>query len=206
MRRRFGVSLTHRLAAPRERLDSEGDIAAFIARQPPMMRVLRAVAAQRLPDGWVGAGFIRNAVWDALHGVSSPRDHGDVDVIFFDASDVRRERDAHIEGDLAAAYPDVPWSVRNQARMHARNGDAPYADTADALRHWPERCTAIAARAAAKGVELLAPFGVGDLAALIVRPTPAFARKINTYRERLREKNWQARWPDLKVMEAKDDG
>ncbi|HEV8028216.1 MAG TPA: nucleotidyltransferase family protein [Stellaceae bacterium] len=206
MRRRFGVSLTHRLAAPRERLDSEGDIAAFIARQPPMMRVLRAVAAQRLPDGWVGAGFIRNAVWDALHGVSSPRDHGDVDVIFFDASDVRRERDAHIEGDLAAAYPDVPWSVRNQARMHARNGDAPYADTADALRHWPERCTAIAARAAANGVELLAPFGVGDLVALIVRPTPAFARKMNIYLERLGEKNWQARWPDLKVMEAKDVG
>jgi hypothetical protein len=127
-------------------------------------------------------------------------------VIFFDASDVRRERDAHIEGDLAAAYPDVPWSVRNQARMHARNGDAPYADTADALRHWPERCTAIAARAAANGVELLAPFGVGDLVALIVRPTPAFARKMNIYLERLGEKNWQARWPDLKVMEAKDVG
>jgi hypothetical protein len=206
MRRRLGASLTDRLAAPLERLKSESDIAAFIARQPPMMRVLRAVAAQRLPDGWVGAGFIRNAVWDALHGVPSPRDHGDVDVIFFDASDVRRERDAHIEGDLAAAYPDVPWSVRNQARMHARNGDAPYADTADALRHWPERCTAIAARAAANGVELLAPFGVGDLVALIVRPTPAFARKMNIYLERLGEKNWQARWPDLKVMEAKDVG
>jgi hypothetical protein len=76
MRRRLGASLTDRLAAPLERLKSESDIAAFIARQPPMMRVLRAVAAQRLPDGWVGAGFIRNAVWDALHGVPSPATMG----------------------------------------------------------------------------------------------------------------------------------
>jgi hypothetical protein len=181
-------------------LRSESDIAAFIAGQPRMMRVLRAVAAERLPDGWVGAGFIRNAVWDALHRLATPGEGGDVDVVFFDPGDRRPERDQSIEADLASACPDVPWSVRNQARMHLRNDDAPYVDTADALRHWPERCTAIAARASAKGVELLAPFGVADLVGLVVRPTPAFARKMNIYRARLREKNWEARWPRLQVL------
>jgi uncharacterized protein len=188
------------LGEPLERLSSESDIAAFIARRPSMMRVLRAAAAQGLPDCWVGAGFIRNAVWDTLHGFSSPGAYADVDVVFFDASDTRRERDEGIEADLATGYPDVPWSVRNQARMHARNGDAPYADTRDALRHWPERCTAIAARASGDRIELLAPFGVDDLVGLIVRPTPAFALKMNVYRERLKEKNWQARWPHLQVI------
>jgi uncharacterized protein len=181
-------------------LNGESDIARLIAGQPAMMRVLRAVAAQALPDSWVGAGFIRNAVWDALHGFATPAEQGDIDVVFFDRSDVRPERDRGIEADLARTYPDVPWSVRNQARMHQRNGDAPYADAADALRHWPERCTAIAARAAADRVELLAPFGVADLVALVVRPTPAFAGKMNIYRDRLRQKNWHARWPRLKVF------
>jgi len=31
--------------------------------------------------------------------------------------------------------PDIRWSARNQARMHIRNGDPPYAGTTDALRH-----------------------------------------------------------------------
>ena len=181
-------------------MKSESDIAAFIAGQPRMMRVLRAVAAERLPDGWVGAGFIRNAVWDALHGFATPGEWGDVDVVFFDPVDRRPERDRSIDAALARACPDVPWSVRNQARMHQRNGDAPYADTADALRHWPERCTAIAARASGTGVELLAPFGVADLVSLVVRPTPAFAGKMNICRERVLEKNWQARWPRLQVL------
>lgn len=200
--RRSGAKLTHRPAPPLGRLSGEADIADFIARQPSMMRVLGAVALQDLPGGWVGAGFIRNAVWDALHGLPARQERGDVDVVFFDRSDRRPERDASIEAALTKACPDIPWSVRSQARMHARNGDVPYADTCDALRHWPERCTAIAARVSPKGIELLAPFGVGDLLALVIRPTPAFAHKMNIYRARVQEKNWRERWPDLKVMEA----
>ena len=46
----------------------EFDIAAFIAAQPAMMDLLRAVEALNLPDGWIGAGFVRNPVWDALRG------------------------------------------------------------------------------------------------------------------------------------------
>ena len=194
--------MTHGLGVPLKRRWSESDIAAFIAGQPSMMRVLLAVAGQHLPDGWVGAGFVRNAVWDALHGLASPRECADVDVVFFDPSDASPERDAGIEADLVAGYPDVPWSVRNQARMHARNGDAPYADTRDALRHWPERCTAIAARASGNRVELLAPLGVDDLVGLIVRPTPAFAGKMNIYRQRVQQKNWLRLWPRLQIFEV----
>jgi uncharacterized protein len=199
-----GAPLTSREAAPLERLSNERDIADFIARQPSMMQVLRAVAAQHLPEAWVGAGFIRNRIWDALHGLPPEGRYADIDVVFFDRSHLDPARDARIEADLAAASPGLPWSARNQARMHARNGDAPYADMRDALYHWPERCTAIAARCSTKGVELLAPFGVGDLVALIVRPTPAFVGKMNVYRTRLSEKNWCARWPDLQVMGSKD--
>ena len=57
--------------------------------------------------------------------------------------------------------------------MHARNGHAPYRDVADALAHWPETATAIAARLGPAGVEILAPHGLADLFALLARPTPA---------------------------------
>ena len=43
-------------------------LAAFILALAEMLRALQAVARLDLPDAWIGAGFIRNAVWDALHG------------------------------------------------------------------------------------------------------------------------------------------
>ena len=62
----------------------------------------------------MGAGFIRSAVWDVLHGYAEPTPLADVDVLFFDAADITREREGAIEAALARARPDVPWSVSVQ--------------------------------------------------------------------------------------------
>lgn len=179
------------------------EIIATIEGQPDMMRLLDAVGRLGLPDAWIGAGFIRNAVWDVLHGRRIDCTLlGDIDVVFFDPVDTRPERDAAIERDLRAACPHAaPWSVRNQARMHRRNGDAPYLDTEDAVRHWPETATAVAVRSRLGGrVELIAPHGMADLLAVIVRPTPAFAAKMEICRRRVIGKGWLARWPRLTVV------
>ena len=84
-------------------------------------------------------------------------------------------------------------TVTNQARMHERNGHAPYRDLADALAHWPETATAIAARLGPGGVEILAPHGLADLLALIARPTPAYRAKPGPVLARIAAKGWAAR-------------
>jgi hypothetical protein len=181
------------------RFQTVQDIETFIAAQPAMVTILRAVEALDLPDCWIGAGFVRNAVWDALHDRPWSASHGDIDVAFFDGSDANPARDRSIEIELGGSIPGERWSVKNQARMHIRNGDSPYMDTADALRHWPETCTAVAARSVGRRIELLAPFGIRDLASLIVSPTPAFALKIEIYRRRIVDKAWAERWPRLQT-------
>jgi len=182
-----------------EPIRTADDIVRLIARQPAMMDILHAVEALNLPDCWIGAGFVRNVVWDALHGRPWSPSYGDIDVVYCDAADPSPERDIGIEAGLVRSIPDAPWSVKNQARMHGANGDPPYADTADALRHWPETCTAVAVRSVRPGVELLAPFGVADLLGLTVNPTPAFAHKRDAYRARIARKQWARRWPRLRV-------
>jgi hypothetical protein len=157
-------------------------------------------ACRSFVDGrcWVAAGFIRNAIWDQLHGRSAASwPVGDVDVVYWDPSDISPERDAAIEKRLMACA-EIPWSVRNQARMHERNGDAPYRSTEDAIRHWPETATAIAARYRGNRVEVLAPYGIEDLVNLLVRPTPAFACKQFVYRARITSEDWARRWPGLR--------
>ena len=164
-----------------------------------MMEILHAVEALRLPDSWVGAGFVRNPVWDALHDRPWSASYTDVDVLYYDTANANPEQDRRIEADLGTSVPAVPWSVKNQARMHLQNGDGPYADSADAMRHWPETCTAIGVRAIGSRIEILAPFGTDDLISLVVRPTPAFANKVEVYRARVAHKAWSVSWPKLHI-------
>jgi hypothetical protein len=186
------------------RLANDNDILALVAADGWMMAALGAVAGLGLPDCWIGAGFLRGAVWDRLHGYTERTPLDDIDVIYFDPAALDPAVDAALERRLDARLPGLPWEVRNQARMHLRNGDAPYRDTADALTHWLETPTAVALRLNQAGaLELLAPFGTGDLLDMVVRPTPharAHAHRLAAYRERVEKKNWSAKWPKMRVV------
>ncbi len=175
----------------------------FLAETAAVAEPLKVLAELCLPDAWIGAGLLRNAVWDALSGLAQGSNSpGDIDVVWFDAARPDAALDAAIEARLVALRPELPWSVRNQARMAARNGDAPYADVCDAIAHWPETATAIAARWTITGIEIAAPYGLDDLLARRIRPTPHFASsaaKRAIFAERVRAKRWAARWPGLSV-------
>ena len=165
-----------------------------------MMACLAAVRDVALPDGWVGAGFVRRAVWDALTAAATPSPLDDVDVLYFDPRDPTSEAERRHEACLHRAMAGVPWSVRNQARMHHRNGDAPYADTEDGIRHWLETPTAVAlCLDSAGGLDLLAPFGLGDLMAMRIRPTPSGRRRRSNYRGRIVTKNWRQIYPTARI-------
>ncbi len=186
-----------------DRLASDTDILALVAADAWMMAALGAVAGLGLPDAWIGAGFPRGAVWDRLHGYASRTPLDDIDVVYFDPEVCDPAAEAVLERRLGELLPGLPWSVKNQARMHLRNGDAPYRDSADALAHWLETPTAVALRLNDGGdLELLAPLGTEDLLGLVVRPTPharTQAHRLAAYRERLEKKNWPAKWPKLRV-------
>ncbi len=184
-------------------LSSERDILALVAADAWMMAALTAVAGLGLPDCWIGAGFLRGAVWDRLHGYGSRTPLDDIDVVYFDPEAPDPAAEAALETRLGALLPGLPWSVKNQARMHLRNGDAPYGSSAESLAQWLETPTAVALRLNEAGRrELLAPLGTEDLLGLVVRPTPharAHKHRLAAYRARMEKKNWPAKWPRLTV-------
>lgn len=185
------------------RMQSCDEIVGFLEHQPHILKLLGAVEALGIEECWIGAGIIRNAVWNHLHGFATDTVAGsDVDVVYCDARDASLARDLSIEAQLFGTFPDVPWSVHNQARMHVPNGDPPYRDVGDAIRCWPETATAIAARMIGGDIKVLAPHGVEDLVGLIVRPTPTFARKLSIYQERISKKAWARRWPRLQFVDC----
>jgi uncharacterized protein len=165
------------------------------------MAMLRAVRELDLNDWAIGAGFVRNRVWDAVSGHTTPTVPGDTDVLYYDVGDLRPESETVLEVRLRALLPDVPpWSVTNQARMHLENGDRPYTSTLDALAFWLETPTCVAVRLEHDDeVTVLAPHGLADLFGLQVRPTPNGRTKLDAYRARIQTKNWQARWPRVRI-------
>lgn len=177
------------------------EITGWIRGDSHRMAMLRAVARLGLPDCWIGAGFVRNLVWDRLHGIARPTPLNDIDVLYFDPSDRSRATERALEARLRRAMPGEPWSVRNQARMHRRNKDAPYRSTCHALTFWAETPTAVAVGLHGGRLRLIAPFGTCDLLALTVRPTPRFRHKMAIYRSRIAAKNWPALWPRLTVSD-----
>lgn len=165
------------------------------------MSLLAAVKTLDASDCWLAAGAIRNPIWAKLHGIEfTPETENDVDVIYFDRSNLSRAPEKTYEARLTAIVPTVRWEVRNQARMHMRNGNKPYKDCADALEHWAETPTAIGARIGDERVELLAPYGVDDLLNLTVRQTPKFRHKREIYERRIQDKGWRQTWPLLDII------
>lgn len=163
------------------------------------MEALAIAADQNLPDWCLAAGFVRNLVWDRIHGRAKTTPLNDIDLVYFDPHDPTEARDLDIER-VVREIADFPWSVKNQARMHQRNADQPYTSTADAMSYWVEVETAVGVCLDRNGkIDLVAPFGLDALMAGTVtmnskRPKPA------DFRHRIASKGWLERWPRLIVQ------
>lgn len=176
---------------------------------------LQCARIHSMPQWCLAAGFVRNLVWDRLHGFElSPLN--DIDLIYFCPLDISPERDLAIETYLNQLAPELPWSVKNQARMHVRNQDMAYTSCVDAMSYWPELETAIGVsyqavdtesddqtqtcvgmknHPASYDIELVAPFGLNSLFALKLSANPK--RSLSVFEHRVATKGWLTRYPLL---------
>lgn len=153
------------------------------------------------PDCWIAAGFVRNIVWDLIFGDGTLRPETDVDVLFFDTIDQSPATEQALQARLTDAAPNIPWQVRNQARMHERNGDRPYIGLRDAMTFWLETATGIAVRRSSSGgIDILSAYGLSDLFDGILRPTPSGTERRNELEERMAAKAWLSRWPGVRYL------
>ena len=141
-------------------------------------------------------------MWNHLHGYEISHPQGDVDVVWHCCDTTVADLDRRIEQLLQSAMPELLWSVKNQARMHRRNGDMPYRSVADAMKHWPETATAIGVRIGRSGsIDINAPLGMADLWALRLRPTAHFrGKKLPIFVERVLAKNRIEKYPRLELI------
>ena len=176
-------------------------IVDIIAHDPVGMEQLRAVRSLGLPDWCIAAGFVRNRVWDHLHGIAPARAPAEIDVLFYDAGNLSKDREFEIEDRLDDLLPGQPWQVRNQARMHLPKGLPPHQDTAHAMTFWLESVTAVGVRLEADdSISVIAPLGTDDLLNLVCRPTPFGRSRLAEYEGRIAQKRWRELWPRVRFI------
>ncbi|CAN7272873.1 nucleotidyltransferase family protein [Paenibacillus sp. LjRoot153] len=185
-------------------MQSREDIIALIHTDEWMMDILRAARSLQLPDWWVCAGFVRSKIWDTLHECKERTPLSDVDVIYFDASNISEDIEKRFEEQLKQIIPYIPWSVKNQARMHTVNNIPPYSSSMDAMSKFPETATALGlALDDQDNVRLAAPCGVDDVLQVIIRPTSYFSESKHLaaiYEKRIVQKNFKGKWHKVTVI------
>jgi uncharacterized protein len=184
-------------------IKTEKDIISLVQGDEWMMGILKTAKSLNLPDWWVCAGFVRTKIWDILHGFDEKTSLPDVDVIYFDPANKSETVEKELEGQLRNQRPDIPWSVKNQARMHLINNLPPYTSSVDAISKFPETVTALGVKLDIMNqVILTAPCGIDDVINLVVNPTPYFfetEEHMQVYQERVRKKNWESIWDKVRV-------
>jgi uncharacterized protein len=188
-----------------KRMKSEEEIIQIIQTDKWMIDILYAVKSLNLPDWWVCAGFVRSKIWDVLHDFEEKTPNADVDVIYFDPNNLNEQVEKDLEEKLKKMLPTIPWSVKNEARMHEVNNLTPYTSSEDAISKFPETVTSLGLKLDDfDEVILTAPHGIHDVINFTIKPTPFFKEtkeRMAIYRARIQKKNWQDTWEKVKILE-----
>lgn len=185
-------------------IKNEADILHAVEKDPWMMDILQTAEKLNLSQWIIGAGFIRNFVWDIQHGRNPSHQNNDVDLIYFDSRQTDWQLDQVYEEKLRLLKPDINWEVTNQAHIHTYNdaSNPPYTSAEDGLAHWTETATCTGVTIKNGKLKLIAPWGIEDLIQLKLRIPPCHNGKPiykELFSNRIKAKDWLTTWPLLKI-------
>jgi uncharacterized protein len=187
--------------------DHHAELQRIVRASPWFMRALDAASKLSLPSWCIGAGAVRNLVWDHLHGYPFPSPLTDIDLAYFDETELPSV-ESHHQAIAKQNYPEFPWEVTNQAHVHLwfqsyfGHPVAPLHSLQDAVASWPEFATSVGVSLRQDGMlEVIAPLGLDDLFAMRIRRNPARV-SMDTFRQRTASKRYTDRWPIVVVMDC----
>jgi len=174
--------------------------------QPELMDVLEGLRALALPDPLLTSGAIYNTVWNHLTGRPALTGVNDIDIFYFDGSDLSWGAEDKMIRALEArfAHLPVPVQVRNQARVHLwfeqKFGSpfTPLTSSSEMLGRYASKTHAVGARLLADGeFEVFAPFGLDDMFSFRMVPNPVLNNRIAHTKKGERALTL---WPELTLV------
>jgi uncharacterized protein len=182
---------------------------AALRRHEALWQIIGSFEDIALPDCWLVAGAVAQTVWNDRLGLPPRSGIKDADIVYFDAADLSAAAETRAEARLRERFADLGLvlDVKNEARVHVwyrqKFGYAipPYRSSAAAIATFPTTATSIGVRWRNGQLECCAPFGVGDLFGLIVRPNKV---QITPVIYEAKVARWRREWPQLAFLRWDD--
>ncbi len=193
----------HLVHAGRPAAEHRAVLEAIIRSSPLLLEVLGIIRDDGLPDPLLVAGAIYNLVWNRLTGRPDLMGINDIDIFYFDGSDLSYEAEDGVIKRLAPrfAHLPLPVQIRNQARVHLwfpqKFGTPfqPLTSSSEMLGRYASKTHAVAARLEPDDtLTILAPFGLDDIFSFRMTPNPVLDNKRAHDSKGARAK---AIWPEL---------
>jgi hypothetical protein len=181
-------------------------LASIVRGNALLMNVLETLRSSGLPDALVASGAVYNSVWNVLTGRPPLTGIKDIDVVYFDDSDLSWDAEDAVIRRMQALFADspVPVEIRNQARVHIwfpeKFGVAYPRLTCseDMLLYFASKTHAVALRLEKNGaLHIAAPFGLDDMFSFRITPNH---RLDNSATHTTKAERAQGIWPELTVV------
>lgn len=181
---------------------AEQTVLAAVLADPACAEILDRFPSLGLPEWWLTAGAVFQNVWNRIEG--RPPGYGiqDYDVFYYDRTDLSWEAENDVIRAATDLFPEAPRpvQVRNQARVHlwyeAKFGVTcpPFVSATDAIDAFASTTCCVGITQDHGGLRFHAPFGLGDVLAMHLRPHRRLAPR-QVYEEKVSQ--YTARWPSL---------
>jgi len=189
-------------------LDAAAQQAALVEivrGEPVLMAVLEGLRDEGLPDWLLVAGAIYNTVWNRLSGRPALTGINDIDVFYFDDSDLSYEAEDVVIRRLARRFAGLPLpvQVRNQARVHLwfpEKFKQPFillTSSRDMLGRYASKTHAVALKLeAGDTISVIAPFGLDDIFSFRIVPNRVL---MNAPAHTAKASRAKSIWPEISI-------
>ena len=197
--------MTHLRFATSSPERQRAELVAVIRSEAWLMEALGKAKALDVRDDWIVAGAIYNTVWNRLTDRPPLQGIKDIDLFYFDPSDLSYDAEDRIirKGDTIFAGSPVPVEIRNQARVHLWFGKhfgfeiAPIGNCRDSIRRFASVAYCVGVRLDDAGeLDVFAPYGLMDLFSFRIRPN-RFCDNRQTHDKKAARA--MSHWPELSV-------
>ncbi len=171
-----------------------------------IQEIIEKTPLLQMPNWYLTAGCIAQTVWNSFHGFEPTHGIKDYDLIYFDESDVNRERERkHIQrGQELFKKLGAPVEIVNEANVHTwfehdfgEKMAHPYKSVEEAIGTWSTVAVCIGVKYVNGKFDVCAPYGLNDLFSLLLRPNRGFFSK-SRHEEKINR--WIKVWHKLKVV------
>ena len=176
-------------------------IISILKENKELMLILDYVDKLDLPNYYIAAGSIFQTVWNYYD--KKPLNYGikDIDVIYFDKSNLSVEKDIKYYEKIKEYSDQIGCKyeidVSNEGRMHLWKNKKynidikPYISSEDAIERWIATIHAVGITKENNELKIYAPYGVSDIFSRTIRPIKhednskeMYDKKVNSWKER----------------------